>query len=921
MAPPSKKRSHSASDKPAGNSRPKRVKKANVVKPKPKFGKNVRLDDLAWKEVSMPDRLDDVEGFFGLEEVDDVEVVREDGAIKFIGAGDDESPEQDGDEAIDNAYDEEEDPEEWGGIDDIITTAEPESTEAKTLSPALTRPKSAFKKTKLTPNPSVADHELSTFSFSFLNSETTEEDIALPAWSPMHLSTSTLCALARLKFTHPTPIQSSAIPLILSGSSLIGKASTGSGKTLAFGIPILETYLSSLPTTTDSNPTTGKAILSKDRKLTALIIAPTRELAHQIAKHLTELCYYTDLKLVTITGGLSVQKQQRLLDNGVDVIVATPGRLWEIVSEGQGWVEKLRNVKMLVLDEADRVLEEGHFKEVTQILSLMDAESGDSSDEESDEEDAKEKVFGGGSKKKKQERQTLVFSATFHKSLQQKLSGKSSKNSWSSSGNGGDLLSSSESMEYLFKKLKFKQKPEWVDVDPLHAVAQKVKEGIVECGNMEKDLYLYYLLLRYPSRTLIFTNSITSVKRLVPMLNHLLSTSSSEGEEGGNRVFPLHSQLPQKSRLRSIERFSGLLHPKLNDKNYQTPILVATDVAARGLDIPSVSLVIHYHLPRTADMYVHRSGRTGRASATSNPATFGSSIILCAPGEAAAMARLVGKIHVDTNTAGKGGQLTSIDVDRNIIPKIRKRVDLAKKISDAHIVKQKLSKDEDWLRSAAEDLGIDISDSEIAKISGRDKKGDRRGRGEEWDDGAEEGDEGGRGSGAGTSKEEIEKWKWELKAELGKKVNLGFSMRYLTSGVGGVNLADHLLRGRGHGGILGAERREVLEEMMRYSGLDIGPSIIRSHLQLAIASHVAAVPGIFPEPIRPLYLKPEFQFRTEKLRMSIVYSWIARMTSTVLNFSAQRMAPAMKWMQMARGRKARSIVTAGVFECLDDGSE
>ncbi|RPB24407.1 DEAD-domain-containing protein [Terfezia boudieri ATCC MYA-4762] len=830
MAPPSKKRSHSASENSAGSGRPKRIKKANGIKPKPKSGKIVRLDDLAWKEVSMPDRLDDVEGFFGLEEVVDVEVIREDGAVKFvkIGTENDESPEQDVNEAIDDGDDEEEDPEEWGGIDDDITTTEPESTEAKSPSPAPTRPKSALKKSKLTPNPSAVDHELSTLSFSLLNSETTEEDIALPAWSPMHLSPSTLCALAHLKFTHPTPIQSSAIPLILSGSSLIGKASTGSGKTLAFGIPILETYLSSLPTTTDSNPTTGKAILPKDRKLTALIIAPTRELAHQITKHLTELCYYTDLKLVTITGGLSVQKQQRLLDNGVDVIVATPGRLWEIVSEGQGWVEKLRNVKMLVLDEADRVLEEGHFKEVTQILSLMDAESGDSSDEESDEEDAKEKVFGGGdvekkanrkreksrqaksnftsstnnSKKKEQERQTLVFSATFHKSLQQKLSGKSFKKSWSSSGNGGDLLSSSESMEYLLKKLKFKQKPEWIDVDPLHAVAEKVKEGIVECGNMEKDLYLYYILLRYPSRTLIFTNSITSVKRLVPMLNHLLSTSSSEGEGGGNRVFPLHSQLPQKSRLRSIERFSGLPHPKLNNQNYQPTILVATDVAARGLDIPSVSLVIHYHLPRTADMYVHRSGRTGRSSATSNPATFGSSIILCAPGEAAAMARLVGKIHADTNTAGKGGQLTNIGVDRNIIPKIRKRVDLAKKISDAHIVKQKISKDEDWLRSAAEDLGIDISDSEVAKISGRDKKGDRS-------------KNKGRGSGAGTSKEEIEKWKCELKVELSKKVNLGFSMRYLTSGVGGVNLADHLLRGGGHGGILGAERREVVEEMMR----------------------------------------------------------------------------------------------------------
>lgn len=411
----------------------------------------------------------------------------------------------------------EEDAEEWGGIEsggDRGQSKEPNASKdmEPTTSTPPPKPKPILKKSKHAP--STEDQQLSNFDFSVLADEISGEDIALPDWASINLSLPTLRALARLKFTTPTPIQSAAIPFITSGRSLIGKASTGSGKTLAFGIPILEKYLSSLPV--DNNGDSAKPNpkkLPKDRGLTALIIAPTRELAHQITKHLTELCYYTDLKLVTITGGLSVQKQQRLLDNGVDIIVATPGRLWEIVSEGQGWVDKLRNVKMLVLDEADRVLEEGHFKEVEQILSLMDAESGDSSAEESDEEDAKEKVFGGGNVekkvkrkrekqrkanaaaavaandngndrkgKKKAGRQTLVFSATFHKGLQQKLAGKSHNKNWGS----GELLSENEGMEYLLKRLKFKEQPEWVDVDPTRSVAEKVKEGIVECGAMEK---------------------------------------------------------------------------------------------------------------------------------------------------------------------------------------------------------------------------------------------------------------------------------------------------------------------------------------------------------------------------------------------------------------------------------------------------
>ena len=156
-------------------------------------------------------------------------------------------------------------------------------------------------------------------------------------------------------------------------------------------------------------------------------------------------------------------------------------------------------------------------------------------------------------------------------------------------------------------------------------------------ANRSKDLYLYALLLYHPNqRVLIFTNSIHSVRRLTPLLQNLNLPTHA-----------LHSQMPQKARLRSIERFSSPASP--------SSILVATDVAARGLDIPAVHLVIHYHLPRDASTYVHRSGRTARASAS------GSSILLCAPEEVVATRRLVAKVHAQ-NAVAAGGLGPQIEI-------------------------------------------------------------------------------------------------------------------------------------------------------------------------------------------------------------------------------------------------------------------
>lgn len=272
-----------------------------------------------------------------------------------------------------------------------------------------------------------------------------------------------------------------------------------------------------------------------------------------------------------------------------------------------------------------------------------------------------------------------------------------------------------------------------------------------------QDLYLYALLLHNPgTRTLIFTNSITSVRRLTPFLHNLNIPAHA-----------LHSQMPQKARLRSIERFSSPASP--------SSILIATDVAARGLDIPSVQLVIHYHLPRAADMYVHRSGRTARAS------NAGSSIILCAPEEVLGVRRLVAKVHARNNEEddGKNFFMRTIELDRRIVARLKPRVTLSKKISDVSLAKEKQSHNENWLRTAAEDLGVDYESDEFdASAGGQKGRGQGRKKAEK--------------ESRALSKGELGALKAELRQLLSQRVNVGVSERYLTAG--GVDI-DELLSG------------------------------------------------------------------------------------------------------------------------------
>ncbi|KAJ5105724.1 ATP-dependent RNA helicase mak5 [Penicillium alfredii] len=735
----------------------------------------VGIDDLNWKEVALPDRLEDAGGFFGLEEIDGVDIVRQgSGEVRFkvrkqrspLNALGQVLTHELGKQAkagkpkksivkTPSVEDTADNGDEWSGFSDEETkkTTPPVDQaqvkeDKKSKKKEKKEPKEPKKEAKKKETKPAQDPSFKTgLSFAALDEAAEDDGMDVSAWDTLGLSPEVSTSLSRLKFTAPTSVQKACIPAILDGHDVVGKASTGSGKTLAFGIPIIEYYLEKKGKKTDEG--------EKDKSSPmALILSPTRELAHQLAKHIGELnanAPDTDARIALLTGGLSIQKQQRQLA-GADIVIGTPGRVWEILSTGQGLIRKMKHIQFLVVDEADRLLSEGHFKEVEEILGALDRqENGDIPDIDED----------ATAEPESDARQTLVFSATFHRDLQQKLAGKGR---WT----GGDLMDKKESMEYLLKKLNFREeKPKFIDVNPVQQMAEGLKEGIVECPAMEKDLYLYSILLYHPKhRTLVFTNSISAVRRLTQLLQNLQLPALA-----------LHSSMAQKARLRSVERFSS---PSSNPSS----ILVATDVAARGLDIKGIDCVIHYHAPRTADTYVHRSGRTARAGA------IGKSIIICAPEEVVGVARLAAKVHAQkSNDAGptKKLPLESLEIDRRVVSRVRPRMTLAKRITDSTLAKEKISAEDNWLRTAADDLGVEYDSDEFDESQGKG-----RGRG------------GGRHQrekqASGITKNEMAGLRAELKQHLAQRINIGVSERYLTAGRIDI---EALLRGEGNDSFLG----------------------------------------------------------------------------------------------------------------------
>ncbi|KAL2266173.1 hypothetical protein VTJ83DRAFT_5525 [Remersonia thermophila] len=754
--------------RPGGDAKRSKKHTAPSKRQKTNVGKRVvGVDSLPWKTVDVPEMFDDAEGFYGLEEVQGVEVVRDGGTVKFVAAVPESPQESEEFEGFDDppaeseSQPEKHSPAEQGEASAPEEAADPEpkkltkaerkaakaqakksddikeqtTKDGKPAKAADAKP-SEKKDTKATKPSPKDDPELETNVFTKvpgLADDDDDDDFDMSEWVPLNLSPEIMSCIARLKFSKPTPIQARAIPEAMSGHDVIGKAATGSGKTLAFGIPIVEKWLASA------------SDKQEKRHPIALILSPTRELAHQITDHLKQLCsrLTNSPYICSVTGGLAVQKQQRQLEKA-DIVVGTPGRLWEVLSTSNALLEAFRGIGFLVVDEADRLLKDGHFKEAEEIMLALDRTApGEEADEDEDDDDDGETP--------RHNRQTLVFSATFNKALQQKLAGKARYN----------LMGDAESLEYLLKKLNFReQRPKFIDTNPVSQMAENLKEGLIQCGDLEKDLYLYAVLLLQPTRrALVFTNSINTVRRLTSFLQTL-----------NLPAFALHSDMEQKARLRSLERFkAGNPPPKGQQHATASSILVATDVAARGLDIPSIDLVIHYHVPRSADDYVHRSGRTARAN------NAGISILLCGPKEAVPTQRLISKVHATaaaaaaaasrSKLAASGVGVHTVDIDRRLVAHLRPRVSLAQKITETTIAKERGSKEDEWMRKAADELGVDYDEDELAQV------GTWKGRGS--------GRKAREREAMAVSKGEVKQWRGQLKELLSKRVNTGVSEKYL----------------------------------------------------------------------------------------------------------------------------------------------
>ncbi|KAF4974406.1 hypothetical protein FZEAL_8680 [Fusarium zealandicum] len=780
MVPPSTKRKLPSATGPA----PKRSK--NVSKPSSsktqsqKSKKNAKPSRyavdaglLSWETVGEED-------FGGLEVIEGVDVVKDGSRVQFLVAGDknkitkddkDEAEDGDGDDDDESFEGFGDDPVEGGHLDSDKagsaeagvesempqgkTTSKTASKERKTTTDEETSSKKKSKKQQQQQQKLASvsgnneqDEQLvkaqkgvqksssrGANAFDALAGDTDladQEEVDMADWVPLNLSQPLLSAIARLKFTKPTMIQKKAIPEIMAGADVIGKAQTGSGKTLAFGIPMVERWLE---------------INEQGVKRTgpmAVVLSPTRELAKQLGDHLKAVCDGLPSApfICVVTGGLSIQKQQRQLEKA-DIVIGTPGRLWEVLSGDGALQKKFAKIKFLVVDEADRLFKVGQFKEAEDIIGALDGKSpGNDGDESSDEEEEEDE---------RNARQTLVFSATFDKDLQTKLAGK-----------GKSTGSDDEKMAYLMKCLKFRGEPKFIDVNPVSRMADGLREGLIECGAMEKvrlesmmivqdanatqDLYLYTVLLLNPGRrTLVFTNSISAVRRLTPLLSNLNLTA-----------LPLHSQMAQKARHRSLERFTAA----------RNSILIATDVAARGLDIKEVDQVLHYHVPRSADTYIHRSGRTARGESG------GISVILCSPDEVLSTRRLASKVHAKRSAGSKKDlYIQTLPVDRKMASRLKPRVDLAKQLADTVLAKEKAHSDDAWLRNAAEELGVEYDSDDLDAVNAG---GGRGGRG------------GGRkrkeAAARGLTKAEMGALRAELREELATRVNLGVSERYITGG-------------------------------------------------------------------------------------------------------------------------------------------
>jgi len=337
-----------------------------------------------------------------------------------------------------------------------------------------------------------------------------------------------LDAIKTLGYAIPTPIQEKSLPESMAGKDVIGSAMTGSGKTMAFTLPLLQRLLDDR----DRDPHKGGA------RVRALVLVPTRELAAQVEKAVGELAKHSPVKCALIIGGASFTTQRDALKKGAEVVVATPGRLLDLIRGGS---LHLRDVKVAVLDEADRMLDMGFMPDVRRIMKLLPSE-----------------------------RQTMMFSATIPPEVERVVN-------------------------------EFMRQPVRVEVDRPRSTATSVTQALYPVTEGQKgELLAAIVKADGVDSVIVFTRT----KARADYVAHCLNRKDIQ-------CGVLHSDLSQKERDRAMQDF----------RDGKSTILVATDLAARGLDVPEVSHVVNYDVPEHPEDYVHRIGRTGRAFAEGDAVT------------------------------------------------------------------------------------------------------------------------------------------------------------------------------------------------------------------------------------------------------------------------------------------------------------
>ena len=354
-------------------------------------------------------------------------------------------------------------------------------------------------------------------------------------FSELGLAGPFLRATEAVNYETATPIQAKAIPVVLSGQDLIGCAQTGTGKTAAFTLPMLDRLMQTLPPRPKIKPVAGggrKGANPKPRTLRALILTPTRELAAQIGDSLERYGRFSPLRQTVIYGGVSQHHQVKALRHGVDALVATPGRLLDLME--QGYID-LSKIEILVFDEADQMLDMGFLPDLKRIVAKVPTL-----------------------------RQTLMFSATMPNEIRQLA------------------------QQWL-------NKPAAIEVGPVATPVERIAQSVHLVDKKRKPDLLTRFLKETPQvRTLVFSRTKHGADKIVKRLN-----------KDGLRAAAIHGNKSQGARSRALAQF----------KSKNPPVLVATDIAARGLDINNVSHIVNFDLPETPETYVHRIGRTARAGA------------------------------------------------------------------------------------------------------------------------------------------------------------------------------------------------------------------------------------------------------------------------------------------------------------------